>query len=548
MKDFKILKFLDKLKPFIEKLGVDYRAMRKILQVKLVMDGRRVPTIFANEKKKDYKDDSNKFLKSLWVYILMGLIMIPFVIMNSSYIYQMTIVFTLVMFFVMSSLISDFSSVLLDLRDKNIIGTKPIGPKTLNLAKTIHISVYIFYVTAALVGPSLLVSLFKQGILFFLVFLLATVLLDMFIIALTSLIYFLILRFFDGEKLKDFINYFQIILTIVISVGYQLVGRLFDIVDLKIHFTPKWWQYFMPPVWFSAPFEIIKRSEVNNTYIIFTIMAIVIPIVAIAVYIKLMPIFEENLQKLSNNYSNTKKAKGKLVELLSRLLCRSNEERIFFRFASDMMRNEREFKLKVYPTLGFSIIFPFIFIFQRLSFSSITEISKGKSYFFIYFCGMMLPTLIMMIRYSERYKGAWIYKTLPINNVVPIFKGTIKAFITKLFIPMFIFQVIIFIAIFGVRIVPDILVVFINMMIFNMACFMAMEKSLPFSEPFEAAQQSSGVVNFVLIVGLAVLGGIHFALSQKSYGVYILLALGFIANLVLWKVAFKISPEKLNKN
>jgi len=144
--------------------------MRKILQAKLVMDGRRVPTIFGNEKKKDNKDDSNKFLKSLWVYILMGLIMIPFVIMNSSYIYQMTIVFALVMFFVMSSLISDFSSVLLDVRDKNIIGTKPIGPKTLNLAKTIHISIYMFYVTGALVGPSLLASLFTQGIVFFLVF------------------------------------------------------------------------------------------------------------------------------------------------------------------------------------------------------------------------------------------------------------------------------------------------------------------------------------------------------------------------------------------
>jgi len=364
MKDFKILKFLDKLKPMFEKLGVDYGSMRKILQLKLLLDGRRMPTVFGNEKKKDDRDNSNKFLKSLWIYIIMGLTMIPFVIMKSSYIYQMSIVFGVIMFFIMSSLISDFSSVLLDVRDRNIIGTKPIGPKTLSTAKTIHIAIYMVYVTGALVGPALLTSLYTQGIIFFLVFFITTILLDMFIIALTSLIYFLILRFFDGEKLKDLINYMQIILTIVISVGYQLVGRLFGVVDLRIQFTPKWWQYFIPPVWFSAPFEMIKKSEIHSTYVIFTVMAIAIPIMAILVYMKLMPLFEENLLKLSNNYGTTKKAKGKPGQLLSRLLCRSREERIFFRFASDMMRNEREFKLKVYPTLGFSIIFPLYLSFK----------------------------------------------------------------------------------------------------------------------------------------------------------------------------------------
>jgi hypothetical protein len=172
MIDLKILKFLDRLRPLIERLGVDYRAMRKILEIKLLMDRRRVPTVIASNKRNDDLDDSNKFLKSLWIYVLMGLILIPFVTMKNNYIYQMSIVFAVVMFFVMSSLISDFSSVLLDIRDKSIIGTKPVGPKTLSMAKNIHILIYIFYITAALVGPVLIVSLFFQGIVFFLVFLL----------------------------------------------------------------------------------------------------------------------------------------------------------------------------------------------------------------------------------------------------------------------------------------------------------------------------------------------------------------------------------------
>ncbi len=59
MKEFKVLCFLDKLAPVFEKLGADYVVMRKILQMKLVMDGRRVPTIFNNNKKKQGEDDNN---------------------------------------------------------------------------------------------------------------------------------------------------------------------------------------------------------------------------------------------------------------------------------------------------------------------------------------------------------------------------------------------------------------------------------------------------------------------------------------------------------
>jgi len=48
MKDYKTLKFLDKFQNFFRKMGVDYPVMRKILQVKLTMDNRRVPTVFSN--------------------------------------------------------------------------------------------------------------------------------------------------------------------------------------------------------------------------------------------------------------------------------------------------------------------------------------------------------------------------------------------------------------------------------------------------------------------------------------------------------------------
>jgi len=537
MRDFKFLKFLDWFRPLFEKLGVDYFVMRKILQVKLIMDGRRVPTVLSN-KTPSAESDTN-FFKSLGIYLLMGLTLLPFVWMRQNYIYQMSIVFTIIMFFIMTSLISDFSSVLLDIKDKNIIGTKPLQPKTLHLAKTIHLSLYLFYITAALVGPALCLSLYRQGILFFLIFLVTIILLDVLIIVLTSLVYLFVLRFFDGEKLKDIINYIQIILTIVISVGYQIFIRLFNVMNLDIHFEPKWWQFLIPPIWFSAPFQMLKKSEINTTYIIFGIMTIVIPIVALTLYIKLIPIFEENLQKLSNHTERIKKVNRRPDQLLSWLLCNSNEERIFFRFTSAMMKSEREYKLKVYPSIGLAIAFPYIFLFQQISALGFKEVSQGKSYYLIYFCGLMLPTVMWMLRYSAAYKGAWIYKALPINDPAPIFRGTIKAVITKLFFPIFLLQAISFLIIFGVRILPDLLIVFVNIMIINIASFLASEKSLPFSEEYKSAQQSNGLIAFLSLFGLAALAGIHLTVTRSIIGAYVYFVVAVIVFLVFWLLTFR---------
>lgn len=546
MKDFKILKFMDVFRTVFEKLGYNYTILRKILQLKLIMDGRRTSTVFNNNKKTS-AESNNNFFKSLGIYLLMGLMLIPFVLMNSNYMFQMSIIFAIIMFFIMTSLISDFSAVLLDIKERNILGTKPISPKTVRLAKTLHVSYYMFTISFVLSGPALIVCLLKNGPIYFLLFIVSIIFLDMFCIVLTSFIYFLILRFFDGEKLKDIINYVQIILSLVIMIGYQLVSRLFNIVDLNVTFVPKWWQYLLVPVWFSAPFQMLKTSEVTSTYINFTALAIIVPIFGLTLHSSVLSHFEKYLLKLSNNSAKQKKETKKPGHFLSNILCKSREERAFFRFASDMMKNEREFKLKVYPSLGFSIAFPFIFLIQDILDSGIREVSKGRSYFFIYFCGIIIPSVLLMVRYSASYKGAWIYKTLPISNVTSVFRGTMKALLIRLFFPFFLLESIIFTAIFGVRILPDLLIMLLNMLLMNILYFKIDEKYLPFSESFEDSKQGNVGMNFFLMIGLAILAGLHYLSLSINYGIYFYIAITLTLNVVLWKSAFNINTEKLNR-
>lgn len=142
MRDFRTLKILDSFRGLFERFGIDYPVMRKILAVKLTMDGRRTPTVF-NQQKKKKKPEENGFIKSLGMYVLISIMLIPIVDFGQNYLYQMSIFFGVVMFLVMTSMISDFSNVLLDVKDKSILYTKPIEKRTINAAKTVHICLYL---------------------------------------------------------------------------------------------------------------------------------------------------------------------------------------------------------------------------------------------------------------------------------------------------------------------------------------------------------------------------------------------------------------------
>lgn len=547
MKEFKVLKFIDKFKWVFIKMGINYEIMRKILQVKLMMDGRRVPTILSNSKGK--KDDDNRFFKSLWMYALLGLLLVVFVMPEFNIMFQMSIFFGILMFMIITTFISDFSSVLLDIRDKNIMFSKPVDSKTINTAKIIHVLIYMFYITISMTGLSLIVSL-RHGFMFFIILLLEIILVDLFMVVLTALLYCFVLKFFDGEKLKDIINYVQIALSIVITIGYQLIGRLFDFMDLGVVFTPKWWQYLIPPIWFAAPLNIIYSNEYNSYFIIFSVLAVFVPIISILIYIKLIPTFESNLQKLNNNSAKFNKNKIKKVEKSARIFCANKEERVFFKFAYNMLKNEREFKLKVYPSIGLSLVFPFIFMFR--SFTEVSSLSEWlnympstKYYLNIYFCAMMIPTIVMMMKYSGKYKGAWIYKAMPIRKTASVFTGTLKAFIVKLILPVYLFQAIVFMIIFGMKVLPDLVAVFLTLILVTIVSFKSMKKSLPFSKSFQVTQESQGGIVFALMLLLAILVGIHFGCTFIKFGVYLYIIVIFILNVILWRKSFEISWEKI---
>ena len=540
MTDFKTLQLLDKFRLLFVKMGIDYDVMRKILHIKLTMDERKVPTIFNQNKKKE--NQKYGYIKSLWIYVLFGLVLIPLMGFGENFLFQLSIAYAMIIFLIMTSLISDFSSVLLDVRDKSILSTKPISAKTINAAKFMHIFIYLSYLTLALTAIPLIVSLFTQGIVFFILTGLEILFMNLLIVAFTAILYIAILRFFDGEKLKDMINYVQIALSLMLMIGYQVLIRSFEFVDLNMTVTFHWWSLFLVPMWFAAPYELILHGDTSLLTVIYSILALIIPIISIGIYIKLIPTFERNLQKLLSTSKSKKEKNNRLKSFLLTLVCRTHEERAFYRFATLMMKQEREFKLKVYPSLGFSFIIPFIFMFT-FNRSEEVDYALSMSYLNIYFSMLIIPSAVLLLGHSAKYKAAWIYKTLPLKDYTDLQKGSLKAFLIKLYIPLFLVLGIIFSYIYGIRIIPDLLIVLVTSWLYTIICFVMMSNKIPFTKPYDEVGDAQGWKTMLLFIPLGMLAGLHYLIaSQVPFGSTVYFIVLLLINIVIWKLVFK--PEQ----
>uniref|UniRef100_UPI0022DFD8D1 ABC transporter permease n=3 Tax=Paraclostridium bifermentans TaxID=1490 RepID=UPI0022DFD8D1 len=376
MKNFISLKILDKFRFLYEKLGVDYDAMRLILSTKLTIDSRKTSNLLNNNQ---FQESSNQYKIMQIIYALIGFCMMIIIINIQNIFITMAIYFSIFTFFMLTTFMSDFSSVILDVKDKGILSTRGLDAKTLNASKITHIMIYMISTSIALSGFSLIVSI-KYGLIFTLVFAIEILLINIFMIIVSGLVYLVILKLFKGEKLKDAITTIQIGITVLFSMAYIVVINISESVNLFKNIDLGGISYLLPPCWFAALLEIIATGNLNITLFILSFLALAIPIMSVYIYIRLIPSFEKKLQKLNYEGSSKNLKKHNLTMKLSKIICKDKEERIFFNFISKIIRMDRDFKSAIYTTMGSNAAFSIYMIFARDS-----NHINSYMYIFLYF-------------------------------------------------------------------------------------------------------------------------------------------------------------------
>ena len=540
MEDFFSLKILDLFRPLFEAFGVEYEKMRLIVSMKLTLDKR----------KNNSSEDKNSLMQSVILYLVIGLVASRTIVMPIDIMTKMTVLFALIFVMLLTCFITDFSSVILDTYDRHIIGITDVKDITLNMAKIVHIIIYISIISLSISAFSILMILMAYNIGFCLLFILCMILMDFLLIMMTSVIYYLLIKIFKGEKLKDVLNLFQIFMILVFSIMYYFITSSLSDIQINYTFSINAYDLFIPFMWFASLFCVIFYGKIQTLYIIMAILGIIVPILSILIYIKLTPAFERNLDKLEQVSYNEKDSKSKksFVSKLGDKICKNNEEKSFFEFIYTNLSRDREFKTRVYPTLASGIIMPLVLLFvtydRNMSIMEyLKSLSTTNNFLNIYLAVILLQNCILLLKYSKEYEASFIYDVLPISKKKNIYSAEFKVIIIKLFVPVFIIIGIPYLILFKSKFIVHLLIAFVSTIFISMGTFRVNDKSLPFSEDYAVTANTSNFLNIIKsigFVGVAVL--LHYLIILKApyiFSVAYLILLILIMK-IIWNKVFDI--------
>jgi hypothetical protein len=525
-----LIRLVSPFRGLLERYGIDYPIMLQILRLKLTLDDRRGPTIPTQKRKKTSSARVNLFTQA-FMGVFIGMMMF----LPLDLFYKAAVVAAMDLFFMSLYMISDYSGVLLDVRDREVILTRPVDSRTLNAAKMIHVTYYMLSMFFALNGIAIITGVVTYGPMMILPFLIMTVLLSLFVIFLTTIIYSILLERFDGERLRDIINVFQIAMSVVTVVAYQLMARVFEFVDLQLTITIRWWTYLLPPAWYAGLFEVIINHRFTPTYLVLTALAVFVPIVlGIWLIRNILPKFESYLVKLQNDSGMIQRRQRPIKEKIMSWMSKDHTELAFMQFADANLSRDRRLKLSIYPNQALAVIMPLIMLFSMLrtegGLSEALISLKGSMYYLtLYLTASLIVTNFEFIQYSEKPEAAFIYDSFPIENKNMILSAAEKAFYLKYGLPTMVVLGAIFLYLTGWTALPGILLITVTVSTLLKLKLLFGRMFMPFSVAFASHSNR----NVAMVFGFMAISGAFAAVHAFLLGNHMGLTLVAVAALIV---------------
>lgn len=537
-------------KGLINAMGANYNQLCIILSAKLKMDNRRSMSLSQKGK-----STNNQLLLQSFVYAVLGVLVGLTTIAIKNTMVSYTIFFAFVMIMIAMLMISEYTNVLMDTRDNSILMPRPINSRTIVLAKILHIATYMLHMSLSLSLFVIISTLINHGFIATLILLFLIIFSALFTLFLTNIFYLGLMNVVSGQKLKDIIVYFQVLMAILFMGAYQLMPRMMDLYDLSnIQMQIHWWSYFVPPLWMSGSFDAYINSAYDLSHFIFFICAVFVPIISLFFVVKILaPKFNKALAQLDTAGSKEKKVikekneNRSLSSRLSKIFTKNQVESTAFNMVWLMSGRERKFKQSAYPSFGYIFIFILIFAFKTKEAFSIETLAESNKYlWFIYTTIFVSFSITQQLGFSDQNKSSWFYQILPIDKPGDVLLGSFKSVMVKYYIPIYIIISAATIAIWGIQVIDDLIYGFLTICIVSSLMQSWSEPVLPFTKERET-QDSGGnfLKGMLLMFSSLAIGFLHYGISFIPYGTLLAIPILILILYIRLRSFRKISWNKI---
>jgi hypothetical protein len=244
--------------------------------------------------------------------------------------------------------------------------------------------------------------------------------------------------------------------------------------------------------------------------------------------------------------------KRSLADKLGKAVTTAGAEAAGFSFAWKMSARSRDFRLKVYPSIGYLVVLVVIFVMRGKDsgFQRIQDTGSDQFRFVIvaaiYFMSLLLVTALSQMIYSEKYKAAWIFYAAPVAYPGEVILGAVKATILKFYIPIVLVITIAGVALGGPSILPNILLGLFNQLLISTLLVYINFRHLPFSrKQNNNANAGSFIRNLSIMLISGFIAIMHYMIFKMPVVVWICAALSIVATWLMMDGIRKTSWEKI---
>jgi hypothetical protein len=532
-----ILYLVSRFNPLWLRYGVDPRHLLTILDAKLTMDSRRKSAFSFSQRNKN-KEVSGQDWILVIMMTLMGLLFSIFAQLLNHQASGLVIYFSGWIMFIISTLIVDFTDVLIDVRDNYILLPKPIKDRTLALSRILHVVVYLLRIFIPFNLVMSIIVAFKSGLLAMLLFIVLAFMGLLIGVFLVNLLYLLLIRFSTPQRFKAIVTYFQMFLYTFSIIGYQLVPRLIDYTGLdQQNLLDTRYCWGIPSTWLAAIWEWSIAGVHTSTISILALAGLLFPFVALYFITgSLTKSFSERLFALASGGSesptrkNERKAgtppKYAWMNWTAARCCRSAAERSAYELTWFISGRSRDFQLKFLPNLVLMPVYFFVFFF----FQNTADFTSGMSLLILYASAITLISTTYFIFFSDRFKAAWVFISHPINVPGELTIGAFKAMVVKYLIPAYLLTIGLVCFLNDYRMLDDAILAFLFALAIYLPLMMSYDQYLPFSKSWEDVSKGNNTVRGLLgMLFAALMGVLHYFILPYPWAIYLAMVLGIVA-------------------
>lgn len=534
------------------KMGADIDQLRAILQVKLKIDDRK-PLTFGRKQKK--KSKYNSFFQMLFSFFIGGIYIIPLIAFRN-HVFGLFGYFTVFIFLLTFSLITDYANVLVDTRDKYILLPRPVDGRTLFMAKMLHLSIYLFRTVLPMALPGWIVLALSGGWKAAVIFPLPLLLMVFITLFIVNGCYLLILKLAKPERFQSVLGSFQIAFTIfVIAFYYLLSGIMNSSYIRELNPADYGWVRVSPSYWLAACWTWAGfKSDLPYTQWL-SILAVIFPFLCLWITARwLAPQFAARLGAIDAGMEpvpssvKVNKSKQRIYLKLANLFNRHDAAKAGFIITWLQTARSRAFKMKLYPSL---VTVPLYFVFllstgeDTLSYKFEHLPETNKHLLLLYMSAFALLNGMHYLLRSDQYKAAWVYYSAPLETPGNVLVGAFKALWLKYFLPFICLIGCFVVYMWGIPAILDIILATINVTLFSLCIMYITTKAFPFSV-MEQENRRDGIVRiFSTLLLIGVLGFGHYLAMFFWWLKVIFMILSSIFFWLVWDSYRNTSWEKI---